>query len=137
MTLDDAVDLVYFAFSNASNGDLFVQKAPSATLSVLAKALIELYQSKSSIKVIGTRHGEKLYETLVTREELAASVDMGNYYRVPCDSRDLNYNKYFTEGQKVVSELDDYHSHNTIQLNVSQMMELLIKLPIIQKDLYR
>lgn len=137
MTLDDAVDLVYFAFSNASNGDLFVQKAPSATLSVLAKALIELYQSKSSIKVIGTRHGEKLYETLVTREELAASVDMGNYYRIPCDSRDLNYNKYFTEGQKVVSELDDYHSHNTMRLDVPQMMELLIKLPIVQKDLYR
>ncbi|MBN8664311.1 MAG: polysaccharide biosynthesis protein [Chitinophagales bacterium] len=134
MTLEDAVDLVCFAFENASNGDLFVQKAPAATLIVLAKALIELYASKSKIKVIGTRHGEKLYETLVTREELASSIDMGDYYRIPCDTRDLNYEKFFTQGQRSVSTLDDYHSHNTQQLDIEEMKTLLLKLNIVKED---
>lgn len=135
MTLEDAVDLVNFAFLNASNGDLFVQKAPAATLLILAQALIELYSSNSSIRVIGTRHGEKLYETLVTREELASSEDMGEYYRIPCDTRDLNYDKYFSEGQKIVSNTDDYHSHNTRQLSLEEMKQVLIKLPLIKNDL--
>jgi UDP-glucose 4-epimerase len=134
MTLEDAVDLVYFAFNNAHNGDLFVQKAPAATLITLAQALIEIYDAKSKIKVIGTRHGEKLYETLVTREELASSIDMGDYYRIPCDTRDLNYDKFFTLGKRTVSALDDYHSHNTKQLNIEEMKSLLLKLTIVQDD---
>jgi UDP-N-acetylglucosamine 4,6-dehydratase len=135
MTLDDAVDLVIFAFNNARNGDLFVQKAPAATLSVLAQALIELYNAESKIKIIGTRHGEKLYETLVTREEMARSIDLGNYYRIPCDSRDLNYDSFVTDGEEKISNADDYHSHNTIQLNLGEMKELLLKLPVIQRDI--
>jgi UDP-N-acetylglucosamine 4,6-dehydratase len=135
MTLEDAVDLVCFAFENANNGDLFVQKAPAATLFVLAQALVELYSSKSKIKVIGTRHGEKLFETLVTREELACSNDMGEYYRIPCDTRDLNYEKFFTQGQRSVSELNDYHSHNTKQLNIEEMKSLLLKLNIVKDEL--
>ena len=135
MTLEDAVDLVYFAFKNAKNGDLFVQKAPSVTLTILAQSLIELYKSKSSIRIIGTRHGEKLYETLVTREEMARAIDLGNYYRIPCDTRELNYSSYFTEGEEKVSKADDYHSHNTHQLDLSEMKELLLKLPIIRRDI--
>lgn len=135
MTLEDAVDLVLYAFQNGKNGDLFVQKAPAATLNVLAKSLVNLYKTETKIKVIGTRHGEKLYETLVTREEMAKSIDMGNYYRVPCDSRDLNYDKYFVEGEEEVSKIEDYHSHNTKQLDLEGMEELLLKLDIIKKDL--
>lgn len=135
MTLDDAVDLVIYAFQNGKNGDLFVQKAPAATLNVLAKSLINLYQSKSKIRVIGTRHGEKLYETLVTREEMSKAEDLGNYYRIPCDSRDLNYDKFFIEGQEEISKIDDYHSHNTFQLDEEDMKTLLMKLSIIQDDL--
>ncbi len=135
MTLDDAVDLVLYAFDHGVNGDLFVQKAPAATLDVLANALTELYGAKANIRVIGTRHGEKLYETLVTREEMAKSVDMGNYYRVPCDTRDLNYDKYFVEGEEKVSRFDDYHSHNTHRLTMQEMKNLLIKLEIINRDL--
>ena len=112
MTLEDAVDLVLYAFENANQGDLFVQKAPSATVGTLAQALIELYQSKSEIKVIGTRHGEKLYETLCTREEMIKAEDMGDFYRVPADNRDLNYSIYFSEGEKNMAEIEDYHSHN-------------------------
>ncbi len=133
MTLDDAVDLVLYAFKNGKNGDLFVQKAPAATLDVLAKALTELYKTNTKIRVIGTRHGEKLYETLVTREEMAKSEDMGNYYRIPADKRDLNYDKYFIEGQKEIATIEDYHSHNTSQLDVEGMKELLMKLEIINK----
>lgn len=110
MTLDDAVDLVIYAFQHAHNGDLFVQKAPAATLSTLATALKELYRSKTEVRTIGTRHGEKLYETLVSREEMAKAEDMGNYYRIPCDTRDLNYDKFFIEGQQKVSQIEDYHS---------------------------
>lgn len=135
MTLDDAVDLVLYAFEHGENGDLFVQKAPAATLEVLANALIGLYESKSKVRIIGTRHGEKLYESLVTREEMAKAIDMGNYYRVPCDTRDLNYDKYFVEGQPEVSVIEDYHSHNTERLTVKGMQELLLKLNLIQEDL--
>lgn len=135
MTLDDAVDLVLYAFEHGKNGDLFVQKAPAATLDVLANALLELYKSNSNIKVIGTRHGEKLYETLVTREEMAKSEDMGNYFRIPADNRDLNYDKYFVEGQEEVSIIDDYHSHNTTRLDVEGMKKLLLKLDFVREGI--
>ncbi len=128
MTLDDAVDLVLYAFEHGKNGDLFVQKAPAATLTVLAEALKQLYRADTEVKVIGTRHGEKLYETLVTREEMAKSEDMGNYFRIPADKRDLNYDKYFVEGQEEIAQIDDYHSHNTTRLDVEGMKELLLKL---------
>ncbi len=131
MTLDDAVDLVLYAFENGNSGDLFVQKAPAATLSILAQALKELLNSDNEVRVIGTRHGEKLYETLVTREEMFKSEDMGNYFRIPADSRDLNYDKYFKVGDEDISEVEDYHSHNTEQLDVEGMKELLRKLDII------
>lgn len=135
MTLDDAVDLVLYAFENGNSGDLFVQKAPAATLSVLAQALKEMLQADNEVRVIGTRHGEKLYETLVTREEMFKSEDMGNYFRIPADSRDLNYDKYFSEGEEDLSKVEEYHSHNTRQLDVEGMKELLLKLDIIQDDL--
>lgn len=135
MTLDDAVDLVLYAFEHGNSGDLFVQKAPAATLDVLADALKGLYKVETPIRIIGTRHGEKLYETLVTREEMAKSEDMGGYYRIPCDNRDLNYDKFFNEGEEDVSKIDDYHSHNTARLDVEGMTELLLKLDFIREDL--
>lgn len=135
MTLDDAVDLVVYAFTHAHNGDLFVQKAPAATLATLAQALKEIYHSNSEIKIIGTRHGEKLYETLVTREEMVRAIDLDNYYRIPCDTRDLNYDKYFTKGNEEVSKIEDYHSHNTRRLDIEGMKELLMKLRFIREDL--
>jgi len=141
MTLDDAVDLVIYAFTHGHNGDLFVQKAPAATLSTLAEALKQIYAKvdpkygETEVKVIGTRHGEKLYETLVTREEMAKAIDMGNYYRIPCDTRDLNYDKFFTEGNEEVSKIEDYHSHNTARLDVEGMKEQLMRLRFIQADL--
>lgn len=141
MTLDDAVDLVVYAFTHGHNGDLFVQKAPAATLSTLAEALKQIYAKvdpkygETEVKVIGTRHGEKLYETLVTREEMAKAIDMGNYYRIPCDTRDLNYDKFFTEGNEEVSKIEDYHSHNTARLDVEGMKEQLMRLRFIQADL--
>lgn len=135
MTLDDAVDLVLYAFEHGQNGDLFVQKAPAATIEVLAKAIIDLYQSNSKVRVIGTRHGEKLYETLVTREEMAKSEDMGDYFRIPADNRDLNYDKYFVEGQEEVSVIDDYHSHNTARLDVEGMKKLLLKLDFVREGI--
>ncbi|MGL4853609.1 MAG: polysaccharide biosynthesis protein [Phocaeicola sp.] len=134
MTLEDAVDLVIFAWQNGENGDLFVQKAPAATIETLAHSLIELMKSDAKVKVIGTRHGEKLYETLVTREEMAKSIDMGEYYRIPCDSRDLNYDKYFVDGEETVSEYEDYHSHNTHRLDIEGMKELLLKLQIVREE---
>jgi len=134
MTLEDAVDLVLYAFTNGKNGDIFVQKAPAATINVLAIALLELYQASNPIKIIGTRHGEKLYETLVNREELVKSEDMGNYFRIPADTRDLNYGKYFTEGKHEVAGAEDYTSHNTEQLNVEQTKQLLLKLKDIRQD---
>ena len=135
MTLDDAVDLVLYAFQHGKNGDLFVQKAPAATLDVLADALKSLYHSNADVKVIGTRHGEKLYETLVTREEMSKAEDMGDYYRIPCDTRDLNYDKFFVEGSEEVSKIEDYHSHNTRRLDVEGMKELLLKLNFIREDI--
>lgn len=141
MTLDDAVDLVIYAFTHGENGDLFVQKAPAATLETLAQALKEVYARldpkylDTEVKVIGTRHGEKLYETLVTREEMLRSIDMGNYFRIPCDTRDLNYDKFFTEGNDAISRMEDYHSHNTRRLDVEGMKELLLKLNFIREDL--
>ena len=135
MTLEDAVDLVLYAFENAYQGDLFVQKSPSATVGILAKALIELYKSKSEIKVIGTRHGEKLYETLVNREDMIKAQDLGEYYRIPADNRDLNYEQYFSEGTPELANLDEYHSHNTTILDIEGMKNLLLKLPIIRKDI--
>ena len=133
MTLNDAVDLVIYAFQHGHNGDLFVQKAPAATLQTLASALKELLKKDTLVKVIGTRHGEKLYETLVTREEMARAEDMGNYYRIPCDTRDLNYDKYFVEGQEKVSVIEDYHSHNTHRLSVEEMKSLLLQLSEIRE----
>lgn len=141
MTLDDAVDLVIYAFMHGHNGDLFVQKAPAATLATLAQALKEIYAGlapkygETEIRIIGTRHGEKLYETLVTREEMAKAIDMGKYYRIPCDNRDLNYDKYFTNGNKEVSKIEDYHSHNTVRLDVEGMKEQLMRLRFIREDL--
>ena len=141
MTLDDAVDLVVYAFAHGHNGDLFVQKAPAATLSVLAQALKETYAQidpkylDTEVKVIGTRHGEKLFETLVTREEMAKAIDMGDYYRIPCDTRDLNYDKYFTEGSECLAKIEDHHSHNTTRLDVEGMKKLLLRLRFIQEDL--
>ena len=135
MTLDDAVDLVIYAWQHGDNGDLFVQKAPAATLTTLAQALKELYNSDTEVKVIGTRHGEKLYETLVTREEMAKAEDMGDYFRIPCDTRDLNYDKYFTEGSEKINEIDTYNSHNTTRLDVEGMKALLKKLKIVREDL--
>ena len=135
MTLDDAVDLVLYAFQHGRNGDLFVQKAPAATLDTLASALKSLYHKDTEVKIIGTRHGEKLYETLVSREEMSKAEDMGDYYRIPCDTRDLNYDKYFVEGQEKVSRIEDYHSHNTRRLDEEGMKSLLLKLEMIQNDL--
>ena len=141
MTLDDAVDLVIYAFTHGHNGDLFVQKAPAATLETLATALKEIYSKvdpkygDTEVRVIGTRHGEKLYETLGTREEMAKAIDMGNYYRIPCDNRDLNYDKFFSEGDEVVSRIEDYHSHNTQRLDVEGMKKQLMRLRFIQEDL--
>jgi UDP-N-acetylglucosamine 4,6-dehydratase/5-epimerase len=135
MTLDDAVDLVIYAWEHGNNGDLFVQKAPAATLDILASALISMYKSKCNIGVIGTRHGEKLYETLVTREEMAKSEDMGEYFRIPCDDRDLNYDKFFVEGEEEISKIEDYHSHNTERLDIEGMKQLLLKLDFVREDL--
>lgn len=125
MTLDEAVDLVVYAFENGQNGDLFVRKAPAATLDTLARAMNDLSAPKSEIKIIGTRHGEKLYETLVTREEMIDAVDMGDYFRIPCDSRDLNYDKYFVEGRHNTASIEPYTSHNTRRLTETEMCDLL------------
>lgn len=133
MTLDDAVDLVLYAFQHGNGGDLFVQKAPAATLTVLAEALKQLLKSDVPVRVIGTRHGEKLCETLVSREEMAKAEDLGDYFRVPCDTRDLNYDKFFVKGQEKVSAIEDYHSHNTERLDVEGMKKLLLKLDLVRE----
>jgi UDP-glucose 4-epimerase len=134
MTLEDAVDLVLFAFENGKPGDMFVQKAPAAIIETLAKALKELYQSDAEIKLIGTRHGEKLYESLVNREEMVKAIDMGNYFRIPADNRDLNYEQYFSKGEPDMTKIEEYHSHNTVRLDVEGTKKLLLKLPLIRKD---
>ena len=135
MTLEDAVDLVIFAFNNANPGDIFVQKAPAATIETLANSLKSLYGSDNDIKIIGTRHGEKLYESLVNREDMIKSEDMGDYYRIPADTRDLNYEKYFSKGEEDISKIEDYHSHNTDQLDLAGTKKLLMKLDFIRKDI--
>jgi UDP-glucose 4-epimerase len=134
MTLDGAVDLVIFAFQHGRSGDIFVQKAPAVTIETLAKALLELYKADNPIKVIGTRHGEKLYETLVNREEMAKAEDLGEYYRIPADTRDLNYNRFFVEGTEQIAQTDDYTSHNTYRMNVEETIKLLLKLESIRED---
>ena len=133
MSLEEAVDLVLFAFEHGNQGDLFVNKAPAGTIGDLAQALKELCKSTNKINIIGTRHGEKLYETLCTREEMLKAQDMGSFYRIPADNRDLNYNQYFSEGERDISNVDDYHSHNTTQEDVEGMKKLLMKLPLIRK----
>jgi UDP-glucose 4-epimerase len=135
MSLEDSVDLVLYAYSHGVSGDIFIQKAPAATIMDLALALKEIFQADNEIKVIGTRHGEKLYESLVNREEMARAVDLGGYYRVPADTRDLNYNKYFVEGQIEISRIEDYTSHNTQRLGVTEVKDLLLKLDYIQGEL--
>lgn len=135
MSIEDAVDLVIHAFKHARQGDIFVQKAPACTILDLAMAVKDIFKADNEIRIIGTRHGEKLYETLLTREELAKAEDMGNYYRIVPDDRDLNYGKYFTEGQQTVSAIEDYNSHNTHRLTVPQVREKLLQLAYIQHEL--
>lgn len=134
MTLENAVELVIYAFRNGNNGDIFIQKSPAATISDLAKALVELYETKNEIRIIGTRHGEKLFETLVNREEMAKAIDERDYFRIPADTRDLNYNIFFTEGKPKVSQVQDYTSHNTARLNVEETKKLLLKLRCVRED---
>jgi UDP-N-acetylglucosamine 4,6-dehydratase/5-epimerase len=136
MSLDEAVELVLFAFEHGNSGDLFVNKAPAGTIGNLAEALKIICKVKNEIKIIGTRHGEKLYETLCTREEMVKAEDMGEFYRIPADNRDLNYARYFFEGEQNVSVIEDYHSHNTEQLGVDKMVDLLIQLPFIRQEVF-
>jgi len=135
MSLEDSVDLVLHAFEHAEQGDIFVQKAPASTVEALAEALKQLFGRDNTVKVIGTRHGEKLYESLISREEMAKADDMGRYYRIPADNRDLNYKKYFVEGEQHISDLDDYTSHNTERLDIDGIKALLLKLDYIQEEL--
>jgi UDP-glucose 4-epimerase len=135
MSLEDSVDLVVYAFEHGQQGDIFIQKAPASTIEVLAQALQELFSKPGNIRIIGTRHGEKLYESLVAREELARAEDMGGYYRVPADNRDLNYAKFTVEGELEVATFDDYTSHNTTRLDVEGVKNLLLKLDYIQEQL--
>jgi len=133
--LEDSVDLVLYAFTHANQGDIFVQKAPASTVADLAQSLSELFARNNEVRIIGTRHGEKLCESLISREEMAHAIDLGGYYRIPADNRDLNYAKYFSEGEETISSLDDYTSHNTHRLNVAQVKELLLKLDYIREEL--
>ncbi|AGK55923.1 nucleoside-diphosphate sugar epimerase/dehydratase [Bacillus sp. 1NLA3E] len=135
MSLEEAVELVVFAFQNAEAGDIMVQKSPASTVGDLAKAIIELFDADNEIKVIGTRHGEKLYETLLTREEYVVSEDLGGFFRVPADQRDLNYDKYFAEGDQKLTTEEEYNSHNTQILNVEQIKEKLLEIDYVQKEL--
>ena len=135
MSLEDSVDLVMYAYKHGKQGDIFVQKAPASTVADMAQALKELFDKDNSVTVIGTRHGEKLYESLISREEMAHAQDMGSYYRIPADNRDLNYAKYFSEGEENISHLDDYTSHNTHRLDVEQVKQLLLKLDYIKEEL--
>jgi UDP-glucose 4-epimerase len=136
MSLDEAVELVLFAFEHGNSGDLFVNKAPAGTIQDLAEAVQRLCKSSNEIKVIGTRHGEKLYETLCTREEMLKAEDMGDFYRIPADNRDLNYNQYFSEGDVNISSVSDYNSHNTKRLNTEEIVQLIGKLPFIKKEVF-
>ena len=136
MSLDEAVELVLFAFNHGNQGDLFVNKAPAGTIGDLAQAMKELCKANNEVRVIGTRHGEKLYETLCTREEMMKAEDMGEFYRIPADNRNLNYNQYFSEGKSNISLIEDYNSHNTEQLIVEGVKDLLVKLPLIKKEVF-
>lgn len=135
MSLEDAVDLVLFAFEHGHQGDLFVNKAPASTIGDLAEAVKQIFKSKNEIKIIGTRHGEKLYETLCTREEMQKAEDMGDFYRIPADNRDLNYSRYFSEGEQDISKIEDYHSHNTKHLNGEDLQKTLLGLDFIKENL--
>tara|TARA_R110000868_G_scaffold293806_2_gene554289 strand:+ start:1 stop:795 length:795 start_codon:yes stop_codon:yes gene_type:complete len=135
MSLEDAVDLVIFAFTNGNQGDLFVNKAPASTIGELANAIKDIYKADNPITVIGTRHGEKLYETLCTREEMQKAEDMGEFYRIPADNRDLNYSRYFSEGETDISTIEDYHSHNTNQLSPIELKNTLLNLEYIKDNL--
>jgi UDP-N-acetylglucosamine 4,6-dehydratase len=135
MSLEDSVDLVLYAFEHGQQGDIFVQKAPASTVADLAQALTELFGGKEKVRIIGTRHGEKLFESLISREEMAHAHDMGGYYRIPADNRDLNYAQYFSEGEEKISHQEDYTSHNTERLNISQVKALLLKLKYIKEAL--
>jgi len=135
MSLEESVDLVLYAFTHGKQGDLFVQKAPASTVADLAEAIKQIFGVQSPVRVIGTRHGEKLYESLISREEMAKAEDMGAYYRIPADNRDLNYAQFFSEGEEKIAQFDDYTSHNTQQLNVEQIKGLLLKLDFIQEKL--
>ena len=135
MSLEQSVELVLFAFENGQQGDIFVQKAPASTISDLAQAIKEIFNSNSDTRVIGTRHGEKLYESLISREEMAKAEDMDSYYRIPADNRDLNYSQYFSEGEETISEQDDYTSHNTKRLSVAQAKDLLLSLDYLKEEL--
>jgi UDP-N-acetylglucosamine 4,6-dehydratase/5-epimerase len=135
MSLEESVDLVLYAFEHANQGDIFVQKAPASTVGDLAQAIIEIFNNHSELQIIGTRHGEKLYESLISREEMAKAIEMDSYYRLPADNRNLNYTQYFSEGKEAISNLDDYTSHNTNQLNCEQVKLLLLKLNYIKEEL--
>jgi len=135
MSIDDAVDLVLYAYIHGRQGDIFVQKSPASTVGDLAQAVLELFNADNEIRIIGTRHGEKLYETLLTREEMVRAEDLGDYYRIPSDDRNLNYNKYFIEGREEVSQAEDYNSHNTVRLSVEQVKEKLLTLQFVQDEL--
>jgi UDP-glucose 4-epimerase len=135
MSLEDAVDLVLFAFKNGNQGDLFVNKAPASTIEDLANSIKDIFSATNDIKIIGTRHGEKLYETLCTREEMQKAEDMGDFYRIPADNRDLNYNRYFSEGEEDISVIEDYHSHNTTQLSKQSLKDTLLNLQFIKDSL--
>ncbi|MCS1392373.1 polysaccharide biosynthesis protein [Lysinibacillus boronitolerans] len=135
MSLEEAVELVLYAFSHAQNGDIMVQKSPAATIENLAQALLEIFQANNALQIIGTRHGEKMYEVLCTKEEAAKAIDMGHFYRIPADNRDLNYGKYLDEGSPKITLTDEYNSNNTKQLSVADIKEKLLTLPLIQEEL--
>ncbi|MFJ7889014.1 polysaccharide biosynthesis protein [Lysinibacillus xylanilyticus] len=136
MSLDEAVELVLYAFSHADNGDIMVQKSPAAYIEDLAQALLEIFQAQNNIQIIGTRHGEKIYEVLLTKEEAAKAIDMGNFYRIPADNRDLNYGKYLDEGSPKITLTDEYNSTNTKILSITEIKEKLLKLPLVQEELH-
>jgi UDP-glucose 4-epimerase len=135
MTLEEAVELVLFAFEHGMPGDIFVQKAPASTIGSLAKVILNIFNSKLNIKIIGTRHAEKLYESLLTREEFANAQDMGTHYRIKADNRDLNYGKYFEEGDSKITEIEEYHSHNTIRLSDQELEKILLELEYVKNEL--
>ena len=135
MSLDDAVNLVLFAFKNGKQGDMFIHKAPASTIHDLAKTLIEIFKSASSTKIIGTRHGEKLYETLCTREEMSKAISMDNYFKIPIDDRDLNYDKYYEEGDNEIQKYEDYNSHNTYRLSNVELEKMLLNLECVKNSI--